>query len=345
MHFPWRFFRAGWSGGNAREATLVILEILLLLAGFAALYFGADWMVRGAARLEGSLGLSPIVIGLTVVSLGTSAPELVVAVLAAIKGSGDLAVGNVLGSNLANIGLILGGTAMVSPLVVVERVVRREIPIMLLLTLLLFPVITDLRVDRVDGILLCTLLAGYLTYVFHQGKKAPPGLISQYSKLARDSKRVARKAALLDIGLLVVGVSGLVLGGKAIVESATFLARAFGVSEMSIGLTLVAVGTSLPELATSLMAAFRKHTDIAVGNVIGSNIFNITGVLGVAGVVEPISVAPGVLRVEFPAVLILSATVLVVPFLCRRDGRFQIRRIGGAILLGVYLVLGYWVLT
>ena len=324
---------------------MLILEILLLLAGFAALYFGADWMVRGAARLEGSLGLSPIVIGLTVVSLGTSAPELVVGVLAAIQGSGDLAVGNVLGSNLANIGLILGATAIVSPLVVVERVVRREIPIMILLTLVLFPLILDHRVDRLDGAVLCLLLTTYLTYVFHQGKKAPPGLISQYSKLAGEPRRVARNAALMDIGLLVVGVLGLVLGGKAIVESATYLARAFGVSEMSIGLSLVAVGTSLPELATSLMAAFRKHTDIAVGNVIGSNIFNITGVLGVAGFVEPISVAPGVLRVEYPAVVILSFTVLLVPFLSRRQGRFQIRGLGGGILLGLYLALGYWVLA
>jgi cation:H+ antiporter len=323
---------------------VLILEILLLLAGFAALYFGADWMVRGAARLESSLGLSPIVIGLTVVSLGTSAPELVVAVLAAIKGSGDLAVGNVLGSNLANIGLILGATAIVSPLVVVERVVRREIPIMIFLTLLLFPLVMDLRVDRLEGILLCTLLATYLSYVFHQGKKAPPGLVSPYSRLAVDQKKVARKAALLDLGLLVVGIFGLVLGGEAIVESATYLARTFGVSEMSIGLTLVAIGTSLPELATSLMAAFRRHTDIAVGNVIGSNIFNITGVLGVAGVVEPISVARGVLHTEFPAVLALSVTVLVVPLLSRRGGRFQIRRIGGAALLGAYLALGYWVL-
>jgi cation:H+ antiporter len=324
---------------------VLILEILLLLVGFAALYFGADWMIRGAARLEGSLGLSPIVIGLTVVSLGTSAPELVVAVLAAAAGSGDLAVGNVLGSNLANIGLILGATAMVRPLVVLERVVRREIPIMLFLTLLLFPLILDLRVGRLDGAFLCALLAAYLAYVFHQGKKAPPGLVSPYSKLAADSRRVAMKAAIMDIGLLVVGVLGLVLGGKAIVESATYLARALGVSEMTIGITLVAIGTSLPELATSLMAAVRKQTDIAVGNVIGSNIFNIAGVLGVAGSVEPIDVAPGVLRVEFPAVLILSLLVLVVPVACRREGRFQIRRLGGAILLGTYLVLGYWVLT
>lgn len=323
---------------------MLTLEVFLLLGGFAALYFGADWMVRGAARLEGSLGLSPIVIGLTVVSLGTSAPELVVAVLATVQGSGDLAVGNVLGSNLANIGLILGGTALMSPLIVLERVVRREIPIMLLLTLIFFLLILDHEVGRVDGVILCLLLATYLVYVFHQGKKAPVGLLSEYSQLASDARSLARKAVLMDVGLLVAGVLGLVLGGKAIVESATFLARAFEISEMTIGLTLVAVGTSLPELATSLMAAVRKQTDIAVGNVIGSNIFNITGVMGVAGAVRPIPVDAGVLRVEYPAVLALSGLVLLVPIICRREGRFQIRRMGGAFLLGAYLALGFWVL-
>ena len=323
---------------------MLILEAFLLLGGFAALYFCADWMVRGAARLQGSLGLSPIVIGLTVVSLGTSAPELVVAVLATVQGSGDLAVGNVLGSNLANLGLILGGTALVRPLFVMERVVLREIPIMLLLTLIFFLLILDLRVGRVDGVILCLLLATYLAYVFHRGRRAPAGLLSEYSQLASDARSRARKAVLLDIGLLVAGVLGLVLGGKAIVESATFLARAFGISEMTIGLTLVAVGTSLPELATSLMAALRKQTDIAVGNVIGSNIFNIAGVMGVAGAVQPIPVKAGVLRVEYPAVLALSGLVLLVPFLCRREGRFQIRRMGGSLLLGAYLVIGFWVL-
>lgn len=323
---------------------MLILETLLLLAGFAALYFGADWMVRGAARLEGSLGLSPIVIGLTVVSLGTSAPELVVAVLAAVAGRGDLAVGNVLGSNLANIGLILGFTALMQPLVVLERIVRREMPIMIFLTLILLPLIVDHRVDRLDGLLLCSLLTAYLAYVLHQGKKAPAGLVSQYAELAKGPREVRRRAALRDMALLVAGIIGLVLGGKAIVESATYLARAFGVSEMAIGVTVVAIGTSLPEMATSVMAALRKHTDIAVGNVIGSNIFNVGGVLGLAGIVRPIRVARGVLNVEYPAVMILSGLVLVVPVLCRRDGRFQIRRLGGSLLLTTYLVLAWWVL-
>jgi cation:H+ antiporter len=317
--------------------------ILLLLGGFGALYFGAEWMVRGAAGMEHSMGLSPIVIGLTVVSLGTSAPELVVAVLATLRGSGDLAVGNVLGSNLANIGLILGATAIIHPLLVVDRMVKREIPIMILLTLLLFPLMADGELSRLDGLLLASLLAVYLAYVFHRGGKAPAPLMSDYSQVA-DVVQTRNGRAALDLGLLVAGTLGLILGGKAIVESATFLALALGISELVIGLTVVAIGTSLPELATSLMAALRRQTDIAVGNVIGSNIFNIAGVLGVAATVKPIAIAPGVLTAEFPAVVILSLLVLVVTLFPLAEGRIGIRRWEGALLLCAYIALGFWIL-
>lgn len=318
--------------------------ILLLFTGFAALYFGADWMVRGAARLQGSLGLSPIVIGLTVVSLGTSAPELFVALLATIRGNADIAVGNVLGSNLANMGLILGATALVSSLLVVDRVVKREIPIMVFLTIFLYPLVMDGSVDRVDGFLLTGFLASYLTYVFYRGRKAPVPLISEYPQLAREVKREGKRRLLADVGLLMAGTAGLVLGGRAIVESAIFLSDAFGISELGIGLTVVAIGTSLPELATSIMAAVRKQTDIAVGNVIGSNIFNLAGVLGVTGIVKPIAVDPGVLWVELPAVLALSLLVFLVSFTPRKEGGFCILRWEGALLLATYIGLGFWIL-
>jgi cation:H+ antiporter len=318
--------------------------ILLLLGGFGALYFGADWMVRGAARLEGSLGLSPLVIGLTVVSLGTSAPEFIVAVLATLRGNADIAVGNVLGSNLVNIGLILGATALVQPLLVAERVVRREIPIMILVTLLLFPLIIDGDVGRLDGGVLTILLGLYLTYVFYRGRKAPAPHISGYSKLAEEVKTRKRKAVLIDLGLLLAGTLGLLLGGGAIVESAIYLSGSLGISELNIGLTVVAIGTSLPELATSVMAAARKQTDIAVGNVIGSNIFNIAGVLGVTGIIRPIAVDPGVPWVELPAVVMLSLLVLLVSLSPRTKGEFRIQRWEGALLLGTYLGLGFWIL-
>jgi cation:H+ antiporter len=317
---------------------------LLLFFGFLALYFGADWMVRGAARLQGSLGLSPIVIGLTVVSLGTSAPELIVAILATLRGNADIAVGNVLGSNLANIGLILGSTALVRSLLVADRVVRREVPIMIGLTLLLFPLVMNHEIGRLEGVLLVGLLAIYLTYVFYRGRKAPAPLISEYSQLAKGSRRKRSLSLLLDLGLLVAGTLGLLMGGRAIVESAIYLSRNLGISELGMGLTVVAVGTSLPELATSIMAALKKQTDIAVGNVIGSNIFNILAVLGVTSVIKPIDVDPGVIWVELPAVVMLSFLVLLVCLSPMTKGEFRIRRWEGALLLGTYLWLGSWIL-
>ncbi len=322
----------------------MFLMVLLLLGGFGALYFGADWMVRGAARLQGSLGLSPIVIGLTVVSLGTSAPELIVAVVATLRGNADIAIGNVLGSNLANIGLILGATALVRPLLVAERVVRREIPIMIFLTLLVYPLLIDLEVSRIDGAVLTLSLGLYITYVFYRGRKAPAPAISEYSQLAKEVGTRKGKAVLVDLGFLVAGTLGLLLGGRAIVESAIYLAGNLGISELGMGLTIVAVGTSLPELATSVMAAARKQTDIAVGNVIGSNIFNLAGVLGVTSVVKPLAVDPGVIWIEFPAVVMLSFLVFLIALSPFSKGKFHIRRWDGALLLGTYIGLGIWIL-
>ncbi|MFH1764974.1 MAG: calcium/sodium antiporter [Gemmatimonadota bacterium] len=316
---------------------------LLLFGGFGALYFGADWMVRGAARLQGSLRLSPIVIGLTVVSLGTSAPELIVAVLATLRGNADIAVGNVLGSNLANIGLILGASALVRPLLVAERVGRRDAPIMIVLTLFLYPLIIDLEVGRFDGAVLTLFMGVYLTYVFYRGRKAPKPLISEYAKLAGEVGSGIGGGVFIALGLLVAGTLGLLLGGRAIVGSAIYFSGNFGVSELGIGLTVVAVGTSLPEMATSIMAAVRGQTDIAVGNVIGSNVFNIAGVLGVTSIIKPVAVDPGVLWIELPAVVLLSLMVLLVTLSPLTKGQFRIQRWEGALLLVTYVGLGFWI--
>jgi len=322
----------------------MFLMTLLLLGGFGALYFGADWMVRGAARLQSHLGLSPIVIGLTVVSLGTSAPELIVAVVASLRGNADIAIGNVLGSNLANIGLILGATALVKPLLVAERVVRREIPIMIFLTLLIYPLLMDLEVSRIDGAVLTLSLGLYVTYVFYRGRKASAPAISEYSQLAEEVGGRKGKAIFLDVGLLLAGTLGLLLGGRAIVESAIYLSGNLGISELGMGLTVVAIGTSLPELATSVMAAARKQTDIAVGNVIGSNIFNLAGVLGVTSVVKPLAVDPGVIWIELPAVVMFSLLVFLIALSPFTKGEFHIRRWDGALLLGAYIGMGFLIL-
>jgi len=322
----------------------MIPMVLLLVVGVIALYFGADWMVRGGAALGKSLGLSPMVVGLTVVSLGTSAPELFVSILATLRGSADIAVGNIMGSNLANIGLILGATALVRPLFVAERVVRREMPIMILVTLLLGPLLLDNQIGRIDGGFLVLLLVGYLTFVLYRGKKTPVALVSDYPRIAKATEGVQEPKLLKDLALLVAGALGLLLGGRAIVESAIFFSQSFGISEMGVGLTVVAVGTSLPELATSIMAALRKETDIAVGNVIGSNLFNIAGVLGVTSLIKPIDVDPGVLWLEYPAVLALSFLALLVSLYPMLEGNFNIRRWEGAVLLAGYLGLGAWIL-
>ena len=314
-------------------------DTLLLVGGIGILYFGAEWLVRGAARLAGSLGVSPIVVGLTVVSFGTSAPELVVSVVASLGGNSDLAVGNVLGSNLANLGLILGLTALVRPLEVAARVVWREVPLMLLVTAALYPLALDGELSRGDGTILLLGLAGYLIFVFQTVESEAPEIVGEYEEFMRAASPRGKRVRGMDVLLIVAGCGGLVLGGYAIVEGAVAVASFLGISQIVIGLTVVAVGTSLPELATSLVAAMHKEADIAVGNVIGSNIFNILAILGTATVVQPIHVSSSVLARELPAVLIIS--VLVVPML--RTG-WCIQRWEGALLLVCYLGLGLWLL-
>jgi cation:H+ antiporter len=319
--------------------TVLAFDTLLLVASIGILYFGAEWLVRGAARLAASLGVSPIVVGLTIVSFGTSAPELVVSVVAAAGGNSDLAVGNVLGSNLANIGLILGLTALVRPLEVAARVVRREVPLMLLVTAAVYPLAWDGQLGRGDGVILLLALAGYLIFVFQSVESEPPEIVGEYEEFMRASGSAEKKVRALDIVLVVAGCGGLVLGGYAIVESAVALASFLGISQVVIGLTVVAVGTSLPELATSLVAAMHKEADIAVGNVIGSNIFNIVAILGTATLVQPITVSSDILARELPAVLAMS--VLVLPLL--RTG-FRVQRWEGALLLACYVGIGIWLL-
>lgn len=316
----------------------VILDIVLLCAGVALLYFGAEWLVRGAARLAGGLGVSPIVIGLTVVSLGTSAPELVVCVVATLQGNGDLAVGNVLGSNLANLGLILGVSALVRPMAIAARVVSRELPIMLLVTAFLYPLMWDGQLDMVDGGALLAVLLIYLAFVGWTAGEEEPEVLGEYEQFAEESAYLGARAVLKDFGLVLLGGGGVVLGGELIVETATTLAMEMGISDLVVGLSVVAVGTSLPELATSMVAAIREEADIAVGNIIGSNIFNVAAVLGAASTLRPITVPESVLTVELPAVLILSALVIPVTL-----GGMKVDRWEGALLLSTYVGIGLWV--
>ncbi|MCG6956999.1 MAG: calcium/sodium antiporter [Gemmatimonadetes bacterium] len=319
--------------------TGLAVNVLLLVGGIGVLYFGAEWLVRGSARLAGTLGVSPIVVGLTVVSFGTSAPELVVSTVASLGGNSDLAVGNVLGSNLANIGLILGVTALVRPLDVAARVVWREMPLMILLTVAIYPLAWDHVLSRGDGIMLLMALVGYLIFVFQSVEAEAPEILGEYEEFVKASAESETRIHLSDVGLILTGCIGLVAGGYAIVQGAVAVASTLGVSQVIIGLSVVAVGTSLPELATSMVAAMRKEADIAVGNVIGSNIFNVAAILGTSSVLTPIQVSSSVLRHELPAVLFMS--VLVFPLL-RTDWRIE--RWEGMLLLVCYLTLGAWLL-
>ena len=314
-------------------------DLAVLSFGIVVLYFGAESLVRGSSRLASSLGVSPIVVGLTVVSLGTSAPELVVCVVAALQGNPGLAIGNVMGSNLANIGLILGLTSLVHPLEVKHRVVWREMPIMLLITFSIYPIAFDGVLNWTDGLMLLVVLLAYLVWVFRSGHreeiKSSPG--------PSDSIATPERAVSLlnpkDIGQVALGSAFLVLGGYCIVKGAVEVASALGVSEVIIGLTVVAIGTSLPELATSMVAAMRQEVDIAVGNIIGSNIFNLTAILGTTALVRPIMIPETVLSRELAGVVFMS--LLLLPIL--RNG-WQIKQWEGALLLTAYIGMGWWLI-
>ncbi len=314
-------------------------DVALLTLGVGVLYYGAEWLVRGSARLAASLGISPIVVGLTVVSFGTSAPELVVCTVAALGGNPDLAIGNVLGSNLANIGLILGLTSVVRPLEVHARVVWREMPLMLLVTLALYPLLWDLRLGRGDGLMLLIALTWYLVFVFQSVGDEAPEILGEYEDFMKSSTSSGTLVHPPDVLWVLAGSACLVLGGFCIVEGAVQVASALGLSQVVIGLTVVAIGTSLPELATALVAAARKEADIAVGNVIGSNIFNVAAILGTTSVLAPIPIPRTILFRELPAVLFIS--FMLLPIL--RNG-WKIRRWEGMLLLAAYVGAGIFLL-
>ena len=318
---------------------MMTANLVLIIGGCGALYFGAEWLVRGAATIAASLGVSPLVVGLTLVSLGTSAPELVVGAFAALKGETGLLFGNVMGSNLANIGLILGTVAVIRPLAVADRMVTRDVPIMVLISLGTVPLLLDGRVDRTEGLILMALLVVYVAFTFYTAddEEKLPDIADPVAEDPENDSASAR-ALMANLGRVAVGALGLGFGGKAIVEGASYLASALGVSAEVIGLTVVAVGTSLPELVTSVVAAARQQADIAVGNIVGSNVFNLTAVLGVATLVREFPVDPIVLSLQLPAVLAISLLLWPIAWSRRRVSRAE-----GVLLLVVYCSCTAWI--
>lgn len=303
-----------------------MMTLGLLLAGFVLLVAGAEALVRGAVRLAGATGLSPLVIGLTVVAYGTSAPELAASLGAALNGVPDLALGNVIGSNIANVLLILGLTALFAPLVVSRQMVRLDVPIMVGVSLLTFALAADGGIGRMDGVLLVIAGIAYSVLLVWMGKRQPEEAVSE--DIEPEPVRWAR-----DLGLLAVGLAALVLGARWLVEGAVAVAGAFGMSELVIGLTVVAIGTSLPELATSILAAIRGQRDLAVGNIVGSSIFNLLLVLGLTAAIAPggIPVGNDVLRFDLPVMTAVALACLPIFFTGHQIARWE-----GALFLAYY---------
>ena len=309
------------------------MAILWFVIGLGFLIIGAEALVRGASRLAAAIGISPLVIGLTVVAFGTSSPELAVSVKSALSGQPNIALGNVIGSNIFNVLFILGVSALIVPLVVSQQLVRLDVPLMIALSVIVLILSLDKNLSRTDGIMLVAGLVIYVWFLIYQSRRETIAVQEKYAKEFGAEKR-ARGNTLNNIGLVLGGLVLLVLGSRWLVESAVSFAKYLGVSELVIGLTIVAAGTSLPEVVTSVIAAIRGERDIAVGNVVGSNIFNIMGVLGFASIVAPtgIEVSAAVIRFDIPVMIAVALACLPIFF---TGG--VISRLEGALLFGYYV--------
>ena len=308
-------------GTDSGSTNISYTGFLLAAIGLALLLFSADFMVRGAVGIARRMGLSPLIIGLTVVAIGTSAPELVTALTATLEGAPDLALGNVIGSNLANMLLILGIAALIKPVACAPRVIARDGSMVLIATLLFVGVAMTGVFMFWHGLALLAALALYLILTYRAERRSEAD--SLHAKEVEEVTGVPERPALAAL-FLIGGLLGTVLGAKLLVDGGVSVAESLGVSKTVIGLTLVAIGTSLPELAIVVVASMRGHADVALGNVLGSNIFNLLGITGVVAMVSPIAVAPSLL--QFDIWLLLGVTVLLIPLmlsggrLCRREG-------------------------
>jgi cation:H+ antiporter len=316
----------------------MLIAVIQLVAGFLLLVWGADRLVAGASATARNLGVSPLVIGLTIIGFGTSAPELVVSAVATLKGNSGLAVGNAIGSNIANMGLVLGATALIYPLRLESTALKREYPVLLLIMLTCFLMALDGGYSRFEGWTLIIGLFGVVIWIIRIGLHRPLSdpLAEEFD--AEIPKDTPTKVALfwLAVGLIVLPVSSTFL-----VDGAITIARFLGVTDTVIGLTIVALGTSLPELATAITAALHKEDDLAIGNIIGSNIFNLLGVLGIAAVIRPVEVLPIILARDFPAMFLITGALFLMASDFRGPGR--IGRRSGSVLLTMFI--GYFIMV
>ncbi len=320
------------------------MTILMLLGGLVLLVIGGELLVRGASKLAVSLGISPLVVGLTVVAFGTSSPELAVSVQAAMSGQVDIALGNVVGSNIFNVLFILGLSALIVPLVVSAQIVRQEVPIMIGASLLLGAFALDGSIARWEAGVLFALLLVYTVFLIIQSRRESQAIQTEYAGEAHiGAQRHWDDRLPVQLLLIVAGLVLLVFGSRWLVAAAVSIAQSFGVSELVIGLTIVAAGTSLPEVAASVTAAIRGQRDIAVGNVIGSNTFNILGVLGLSGLIAPLPLAVPQSLLEFDMLVMLAVAFACLPVFFTGA---TIARWEGAVFLGYYIAyVAFLVLT
>ncbi len=317
-----------------------MMIVLLLSAGLVALVAGAELLVRGASRLASAFGISPLIIGLTVVAFGTSAPELSVSVMSAMRGQADIALGNVVGSNIFNVLFILGLSALIVPLVVSQQLIRLDVPLMVLISAAVFFFSQDGRISRLEGVLLFLSLLVYISVCIISSRRETRAVQEQYvaefgKPTTQDAQRSRAGQLVLQLVLVLSGLGLLILGSHWLVEGSTTLARWMGASELLIGLTIMAAGTSLPEVATSVFAAIRGERDIAVGNVVGSNIFNLLAVLGLSAAIsaDGVAVAEQAVQFDIPMMLVVAVACLPVFFTGNLIARWE-----GSLFLATYVL-------
>lgn len=322
----------------------MLSQLALIAGGLVLLLWGAERFVAGASASARLLGMSPLLIGLTIVAFGTSAPEIMVSAAAALDGSPGLAVGNAVGSNIANIGLVLGVAALLAPMQVQDGLVRRELPLLLLASVLCLVLLLDDHLGRLDGVLLLAGLVALLAWFVRVARRpgeTPPTVASTGAATAAAAQLPMGRA----LAWLLIGLITLLAGAHLAVVGAQALALTLGIDELVVGVTVLAVGTSLPELAVTAVAALRREHDLALGNIVGSNLFNLLAVIGTAGLIGPAPLSPGVLTFHYPVMLGFTVALFLMAYNWRGGGGGRINRREAVVLLIAFLVYHGGVLT
>ncbi|AGH80093.1 Na+/Ca+ antiporter, CaCA family protein [Psychromonas sp. CNPT3] len=316
----------------------LISAALAIIVGFALLIWSADKFVLGASNTARSFSISPLIVGVVIVGLGTSAPEMLVSAMAAFAGKTGLSVGNAIGSNITNVGLMLGLTALFYPLQIHSKLLKREMPALLLISLFTYFLVSDLYLSFFNGIILLSMMFAMLAFTIWEAKNHDKDNLSQ-EILDELPEQVSKKVALK---WLIIGIVVLIISSRILVWGAVEIAQYYHVSDLIIGLTIVAIGTSLPELATTIAAARKKEFDLAVGNIIGSNIFNLLGVMALPGIINPGTVDNAVITRDFPVMIALTLTLIVFSIAWRKGQTGRLGRVEGAVLLSAYIAYMLW---